>query len=174
MFLPRAEPRFARLIDPGSLFSSCADGGLDVFFGGLEALLGPPQVAKDPVAGGVPTIRRSLEIEHTESRDSTTEFRSSNGCTTTSANEWSVAYAPEPGVVYPEREGFRENSPQYCRKPKPISSFFVEGGVVETAANARLRAEGHTEVILEEVLAGRLYTGPMCTRHASATPLSTT
>ena len=34
-------------------------GGLDVFFGGLEALLGPPQVVKDPEAKNhAPTIRK--------------------------------------------------------------------------------------------------------------------
>ena len=39
--------------------------------------------------------------------------------------------------------------------------YMSAGGLLETHANARLRAEGHTEVILEELLAGRLYTGPM-------------
>ena len=48
------------------------DGGLDVFFGGLEALLGPPQVVKDPDADNqMPTIRKSMENEHTVSYPST-------------------------------------------------------------------------------------------------------
>ena len=33
--------------------------------------------------------------------------------------------------------------------------------LLELRANARLRAEGHAEVIREELLGGRLYTGPM-------------
>merc|ERR1711965_649979 len=33
--------------------------------------------------------------------------------------------------------------------------------MLEVQANAKLRKEGHNELMLEEVLAGRLYTGPM-------------
>ena len=68
----------------------------------------------------------------------------------------------------PERE--RLEKEEYRRKPKPLAEFLEEGGLLETEANARLRAEGHSEVILEELLAGRLYTGPMCKQISSSHP----
>ena len=139
-------------------------GSLDVFFGGLEALLGPPQVVRDPDhPKGVPTIRTAMENEHTSMKDSLLTFTSSNGATTESATEWEFAYRPTRKFgEYPERKGLREEHPDWQRTPKPISSFLEPGGPLEVEANAKLRAEGHSEVILEEVLSGRLYTGPMC------------
>lgn len=146
------------------------DGSLDVFFGGLESLLGPPQVVKDPEdPNHAPTIRKSMENEHTACKDSKITFTSSNGVTTDSAIEWEFAYRPEKGFgEYPERE--RLEKEEYRRKPKPLAEFLEEGGLLETEANARLRAEGHSEVILEELLAGRLYTGPMCKQISSSHP----
>ena len=37
----------------------------------------------------------------------------------------------------------------------------VEGGLLEEHANSKLREAGHSLLILEEVLSGRLYTGPL-------------
>ena len=138
-------------------------GSLDVFFGGLEALLGPPQVVKDPDhPKGQPTIRKAMENEHVSMKDSPITFTSSNGVTTDSITEWEFAYKPTRKFgQYPERKGFEEEHPEWRRHPKPLAEFLEEGGLLEVEANAKLRAEGHAEVILEEVLAGRLYTGPM-------------
>lgn len=136
-------------------------GGLDVFFGGLEALLGPPQAVKDPEhPEGIPTIRRAMEQEHTAMKDSALTFTSSNGCTTQARTEWEVAYQPKADARYPERKGLER---EHHRSFVPILSFMESGGQLETEANARLREEGHSEIILEELLGGRLYTGPMCT-----------
>ena len=44
------------------------------------------------------------------------------------------------------------------RKPVPISDLAKE----MEKKNEKLRTAGHDEMILEELLAGRLYTGPMC------------
>ena len=101
-------------------------------------------------------------------KDSDISFTTSNRCTTDSATEWEFAYRPrvEGGrrptgadatySAYPERGGIK---PEWHRKPVPVHAYLEEGGALETEANAKLRAEGHSEVILEELLAGRLYTG---------------
>lgn len=86
----------------------------------------------------------------------------SNGCKTTAAVEWEVVCAPKKegkeGYAYPEREGFREAHPDWCRSIVPLDGA---GGMMErmeAAANAKLRADGHSELIREELVGGRLYT----------------
>ena len=37
-------------------------GKIDVFFGGLEQLLGPPRMMRDPEKDGTPTIRMSMQV----------------------------------------------------------------------------------------------------------------
>ena len=54
-----------------------------------------------------------------------------------------------------------EEHPEWQRRPQPLSTFLVEGGPLEREANSKLREAGHPQIILEELLAGRLYTGPM-------------
>ena len=44
-------------------------GTLDVFFNGLETLLGPPQMMKDPDNDGVATIKMGMQLEHTSQKD---------------------------------------------------------------------------------------------------------
>ena len=112
---------------------------------------------KDPDAGNQQTIRKAMENEHTCMKDAALEFTSSNGCTTTSQIEWEFAYtASRSADEYPERKGL---PPEHRRVPVPLSEFMVEDGKVEREANAKLREGGHSLLILEEVLAGRLYTG---------------
>ena len=62
---------------------------------------------------------------------------------------------PNKGKAYPEREDMR-SQPQHCRRPLPPEAF------AERLAerNSKLRALGHPELMLEEQIAGRLYTGP--------------
>ena len=63
-------------------------GNLNVFFGGLEAIVGSPS----------PNIRKMMADEHTDLGDSAREFTTSNyGLRTTSATEWAfVATSNEP------------------------------------------------------------------------------
>jgi hypothetical protein len=133
-------------------------GSLDVFFNGLETLLGPPQMMKDPDNNGVATIKMGMQLEHTSQKDASEPFTSSNGVTTTSEVEWRFAYCPSDEEEYPERKGFATEHPEWCRASKPMSELME---LLEVKANCRLRKEGHNELIEEEVLAGRLYTGPM-------------
>ena len=65
---------------------------------------------------------------------------------------------PEARDAYPERQGFREHHSQWCRSPKPLAELME---LMESHANERLRAGGHSEMIVEELVGGRLYTGPM-------------
>ena len=51
-------------------------------------------------------LDESMKQEHTARDDSSLEFTSSNGVTTTSATEWEVAIAPQPACDYPDRAGF--------------------------------------------------------------------
>ena len=135
-------------------------GTIDVFFSGLETLLGPPLMIRDPEADDVPTIRMAMEREHTQMPDSNISFSSPNGTTSTSAVEWEFAYlGAMPLTEYPERKNFREKHPSWCRKPVPIRELMEN--LLEKEANSKLRAENMAEVILEEFLAGRLYTGPL-------------
>ena len=121
-------------------------GSLDVFFNGLETLLGPPQMVKDPEApDGAATLLMGMRADHTMQKDATDEFTSSNGVTTTSAVEWQFAYAPDCREgAYPERAGFAEAHPNWCRIPKPLDELME---CLETVANSKLRSEGHNELV---------------------------
>ena len=84
-------------------------------------------------------------------------FNTSNGVEgTTSELEWEFVVAPKEGFSYKERGGgFREEHPDWCRKPLLLSAF-------EKAfndKNEQLRDNGHTEIIWDEIIAGRQYTG---------------
>lgn len=133
-------------------------GSLSLFYGGLESLLGPPSMVKDPEMDGKATLLKAMENEHTTQPDCQESFTSSNGVCTTSATEWEVVKCPDKAKVvsgdYPERYGMRESHPNWCRIPVPLGKMLER---MESEANARLRAGGHSEMIVEELVAGRLY-----------------
>ncbi len=129
-------------------------GSLSLFYGGLESLLGPPKMYKG-------SLRNSMEQEHTGEKDAKSEFTTSNGVTTTAETEWEAVIAPRP-QMYPERRGFREQHPEWCRVLKPLEEMI---NTMETDCNRRLRDDGHTEMIIEELVGGRLYTGPMYAKY---------
>ena len=130
---------------------------------GLESLLGPPQMHKDPEVEDSPaTLLKAMENEHCAGADANVDFVTTNGTTTASALEWEIVTAPKKEKVkegsYPERVGMRETQPEYCRKPTSLQVMLEE---METRANVHLRKANHGEMIVEELIAGRLYTGPM-------------
>jgi hypothetical protein len=129
---------------------------LSAFFGGLEARVGAPS----------PNLRVAMRAEHCTGVDSSDEFTTGNyGVTTTPQLEWHVAVDPEEGLkqlrrtVFPEEtrdiEGDRKRSPQPLRALLPRLE----------EKNTQLRALGEPELIVDELLSGRLYTGPMCVPH---------
>ena len=131
-------------------------GSLSLFYGGLESLLGPPQMAKDPESkDGMATLLKAMENEHCTGPDAADDFATSNGVTTTSPLEWEIVIAPKrrpdtPDGMYPERQGMRSSNPEMCRVPTPLPEM-VE--VMEDYANAPLRKAGHAEMIVEELVA---------------------
>ena len=121
-------------------------GSLEYFFRGLEGLLGPPATE----------VFRGMEREHTGKLDSDVPFESSNGIRTTSRDEYEFVLKPQRGKAYPERTSLRI-SPSRCRKPLSVEEVWTQ----IASRNAALREAGHNELIKEEVVAGRLYSGPM-------------
>ena len=85
------------------------------------------------------------------------KFTSSNGITSISSDEWEVAFEPIPDKVYAERVGFLEEHPEWCRKVLPITEFEQP----MEKLNRKLLREGHSLLIIEELIGGRLYSGPM-------------
>ena len=129
-------------------------GSLSLFYGGLESLLGPPKMYK-----GAQHAERSLynmmEFEHLHEKDSQSEFTAPNGTTTTANTEWAIVCTPDAATNYPERDGYAEHHPRWCRVPTALSEMQL---LMEEQCNAWLRAKGHSEMILEELVGGRLYT----------------
>ena len=134
-----------------------AFGSLDLFFGGLEGIIGPPQMVHG-------SLRTAMEFDHCQAKDSRKPFEASNGLKSTSADEWELVTAPDLDKTYPERRAFRtptgeELFPDKCRRPQSLRMMEE----LMEQQNERLEAGGHGKIIMEEVIAGRL-----CTPHASA------
>jgi hypothetical protein len=136
-------------------------GSLSLFYGGLESLLGPPKMLRG-------SLLNSMESEHCQERDAMTQFTTSNGVTSTSMEEWEVVTNPVTDKVkkemYPERAGFREQHREWCRAFRTIDEMLE---LMEVEVNEKLRKEGHTELIREELIGGRLYTGPLYAKYSS-------
>ena len=132
-------------------------GSLSLFYGGLESLLGPPKMYKGP-QHAEKSLFNTMEYEHTAEKDAKDSFTSPNGTTTDAETEWAVVCAPQQSVLYPERAGYREAHPGWCRVVTPLEAMLQ---AMEERCNVRLRAGGHSELIVEELVGGRLYTGPM-------------
>ena len=128
-------------------------GTLKHFFGGLESAGGSPS----------PRVREGMAAEHTGRDDADVEFCVDNyNITTTSRIEWYFVADPGGGLTACDIESFPpERSPlppgAAPRQPLPLDAF---RGDVE-AHNSQLRMQGQPELIQEEILAARLYTGPM-------------
>ena len=156
LLLPRSSPLLSPLSCPSllpisppissPLAHALQYGRLEVFFSGLEGLLGPPSMR----------VLEGIEREFCAAADAAEVFTTSNGMTTTSETEFEFVVAPQPGKAYPERADVA-HKPQHRRKPLPPSEF------AEALAlrNRALAAEGHPELMVEEQIAGRLYTGPV-------------
>ena len=130
-----------------------AFGSLSMFFGGLEGLIGPPKMVEG-------SLRKAIRMEHCGMPDSKLPFDTSNGMQGVTS-EKELEFVVEPIVEegrYAERGGgFRDNHPEWCRKPIPLSEF--EAKMAEM--NQKLTANEHTKMVIEELIGGRLYTGPM-------------
>ena len=144
-------------------------GSLSLFYGGLESLIGPPVMVKDPervdAATGEmeATLYKAMANEHTDVenlKDVDITFHTTNGMATTSMLEWEIVTSPSKNreSEYPERTGLREQSPEFCRRFVPLKELKER---MEADTNRRLIQAEHAPMIEEELIAGRLYTGPM-------------
>jgi NLR family CARD domain-containing protein 3 len=131
-------------------------GSLDIFYGGLDALIGSP-VMKDG------SLVRSIEDEHCYQPDSRLAFVTSNGTSTTSAVEFEFVFTPSDSKIYPDREGVHALPDQH-RKPTPIAAY----DEVLADKNTLLQRSGQPALLLADFVAGRLYTGPMYEKYNAA------
>ena len=96
--------------------------------------------------------------------DSDVLFTTPNGMSSKANVEWEFVYSPrvpksgDEEELYPERDGMRTGNPAWCRRPVSLEKMLER---MEEQANVQLRKEGHSELIEEELVGGRLYTGPM-------------
>ena len=128
--------------------------GLDSFFGGLERVVGPPHNK----------VLEAMEREHTSGPEAAEEFVTSNyGITTTSTVEWSFVAAPDAAPEHHQLERWpeeaRDRMPDRgrCRQRRGLDDLQDE----VKAKNALLDAANQPQLVEAEVLAARLYTGPV-------------
>ena len=130
--------------------------GLDTFFGGLEGVVGSPD----------PKVLAGMRHEHLDGpgTESTDPFTTGNyGICTASRTEWLFTYDEgiEPAALglarWPEEAPSKLADRSHGRKRTSLAA--LEPAVAER--NAQLRAANQPEILLEEVIAANLYTGPM-------------
>ena len=105
-----------------------AFGSLDLFFEGLEGIIGPPVVLHGSLVD-------AMQADHTAQKDADLKFTSSNGMTTTSALEWEFVDRPDVEAAqargrYPERAAFKTRAgeellPELCRRPRSRSRIHI-------------------------------------------------
>jgi hypothetical protein len=124
--------------------------GLDVFFNGLEGLIGIPEAR----------ALQAMELEHTAA-DALDEFTSPDyGVSTTPQVEWWFVAEPERAVEWPAETrnlGAPEPSPARRRKPLPIAEIEI----LRLLKNKELVEMGQQMLLFEELVSARLYTGLM-------------
>ncbi|EOD35777.1 hypothetical protein EMIHUDRAFT_467364 [Emiliania huxleyi CCMP1516] len=122
---------------------------------GLEALVGAPLMVDG-------SLFKAMETEHCGEKDADVPFDTSNGIKgATSKLEWEFVVAPveDQDGRYAERGGdFRTAHSEWCRKPEPLPVYEAK---MADEMNPRLEAAGQAPLTKEELVAGRLYTGPM-------------
>ena len=133
--------------------------GLPTFHAGLEALVGMPS----------PNLRLAMWAEHCGSADSAQEFTTNNyGVKTTSTIEWWAVVDPAAGLKelklkeYPsETFGIDDERKRGSTGLVPLKEFLP----ALEEKNLVLRKLNEPELLEEELLAGRSYTGPMVGHH---------
>jgi len=140
--------------------------GLEAYFGGLEGVVGGPN----------PKIREGMAAEHLSGSESDKCFTTGNyGVLTTSKAEWLFVTDDDEAAALAKlgRESWpaesEEKLPDHslCRKWRSLAH-------VKRAAeahNERLLKAKHTKLIIEELIAAIMYTGPVFCRHTRRCPL---
>ena len=136
---------------------------LSAFYGGLEAKIGAPN----------PNVRDTMRHEHVLRNDSACEFETDNySITTTSTREWQIVAEPhtlkkddathelklvdgEPRSSQVGEEGFRQIMRLEDLRKK------MEEKNAELAKLSKIDSLEQEQISIEEVIAGRMYTGPL-------------
>lgn len=115
-------------------------GDLAKFYDGLDGLIGLPS----------PRVLDAMQAEHTMCQDSLDTFVTTNygGTLTCPSTEWQFVFAPDLDRKYPGM-----GLPPMGREPCPIKAFVDHPSTKEAG------------LTFEEVLALRLYTGPMFVKY---------
>lgn len=162
------DEKLSRLFPPDR-YATYEMGDIDDFVGGLGAMVGPPN----------PDLMTTMTDEHTMRYDSSAEFLNAPyWIRTTSEIEWFFVTDPEGGLAklgLSEWPAEGDNAVEKCtvsdwmhvlmpsdrRKPLPLSAF-------------RHRLESHNQVLRkyklapimhEELIGGRLYSGPLAVKY---------
>ena len=132
-------------------------GGLDTFYGGLEAIVGAPK----------PKVLEGMESDHCAMPDSTEPFDMPNRkATSTSIIEWRFVASPAEGADGRGTQFVPYPNAKMSRIPLPWDSFQAELG----QRNEKLAEMKQPELVKEEFLGARLYTGPVPPAHAPHRP----
>ena len=119
---------------------------LSTFYEGLSGLIGDPLMVEG-------SLLKGMEAEHNERPDSKTVFvRSMNKKEATPMQEWEIVLTPVEGTKYSSGRTIGDDN-----SALPLEVILER----MRAKNLELRAKGHTELVKEEVVGARLYTGPM-------------
>ena len=125
-------------------------GGIDSFFGGLVAKIGPANAK----------VSDAMVSEHTQCEDSRIEFTTSNyQLTTTSEIEWSFVTEPDADIDWP-KEAIHLAGGKH-RRPMSISKLEAH----MATRNAALSDLKQPPLILDEAFGARLYTGPLFAKY---------
>ena len=139
-----------------------AFGDMPDFFGGLEKRVGQPS----------PNLRVAMRVEHCDSEDSHDEYTTGNyGIKTKPIVEWYAVVDPAGGLVllkldaYPaETHGVDAEGKRRGPGLKPLADF--QTVLDETNAKLVAKGGGESRLVMEELIAGRLYTGPMFEKYS--------
>ena len=125
---------------------------LDAFFAGLEGLIGPPILLNGSLLCAMSAEHCNVEGE------SDAEWTTGNySITSTPRIEWIFVNGPATLDSWPVEAELKLPDRKLRRIPEPLSIYEER----MHAKNEELAAANHTRMVIEEVVAGRLYTGPM-------------
>ena len=150
-----AQELVAKFCEDGSSFAMTFSG-LSTFFSGLEGLIGSPS----------PRLADAIAREHCKSVDSHEDFTTPNYSVTTSSSvEFHFVVEPSTGLAKLGRDAWPVEAGlaggQIGREAKPLSSFDEP----RAAINARLAKLDAPPLGEFELMAARLYTGPMYVKY---------
>ncbi|KOO32003.1 hypothetical protein Ctob_011440 [Chrysochromulina tobinii] len=105
-----------------------------------------------------------MERDHLHSEDSSDEFTTSNYMmTTTPQIEWWFVAEPDRAVEWPKEGNIKEDGTSHATRRRPLPLSELKHRLHEV--NAQLAVLEEPELMLEEGLGARLYTGPMFVKY---------